>query len=286
VTEEFANQHHYDSVPDQELAALGAANICSGLYQGFIFAGGASQSAANDRAGAQTQVSGLIVSGLVLLTAVLLMPLFQNLAQPVLGAIVISAVVGFINVPALRRIWTLRHGSFWLAMLALFGVVILGVLPGLLLSLFISFGYILVGLAKIGSSELGRAPGRSDFANLAGRSGAQPIPGLLIFRLDGPLIAINAQAARLQVRDRVRAAAPRPQVVLFDMEMTPDLDIQSVNKLSDLQRDLEAEGTQLWLARPHGAAEAMLYRSGLADTIGRERIFQSVADGVTAFETR
>jgi MFS superfamily sulfate permease-like transporter len=144
VAEQFASQHRYDVKPNQELVALGTANIAAGLFQGFIVAGGASQSATNDRAGAKSQLSGLIVSGLIFLTAAFLMPLFTNLAQAVLGAIVISAVLGFFNIPALRRIFRLRRDEFWLAMAALFGVLILGVLPGLLIAVFLSVGVLVV----------------------------------------------------------------------------------------------------------------------------------------------
>ena len=239
VAELFATKHHYEIVPDQELRALGVANIASGLFQGFIVAGGASQSATNERAGAKTQLAGLIVSVLIALTAIALMPLFANLAQAVLGAIVISAVIGFVNLPALRRLRRLLPGAFWVAIFTLVAVLVLGVLPG-----------------------------------------------LLIFRLNAPLFAINAKAMRELVRDAVQQAPTPTEVVLFDMEMTPELDIGSVDQLLDLHRELQADGIELWLARVHNTAAGMLERSGAADTIGSEHIFAQVAAGVAVYEGR
>jgi MFS superfamily sulfate permease-like transporter len=203
-----------------------------------------------------------------------------------LGAIVISAVIGFLNVPALRHIYQLRRGSFWLAMVALFGVLILGMLPGLLLAVLLSALLLLVRISKPNATELGQLPDGNEYANLAGARGAQAVPGLVILRLDAPLIAFNAQSARNLIRERVRAAQPKPQVVLFDMEMSADLDVGSIDKLGQIHRELAEDGVQLWLARPHGEAERMLYHAGLDKVIGADRIFHTVGEGVAAFEAQ
>lgn len=286
VAEEFASKNRYDIKPDQELVALGVANISSGVFQGFLVAGGASQSATNERAGAKSQLSGLLVGGLIFLTAALLMPLFANLAQAVLGAIVISAVIGFLNVPALRRIFQLRRGSFWLAMAALFGVLILGMLPGLLLAVLISALMLLVAISRPRATELGKLPDSTEFASLAGERGAQAVPGLVILRLDAPMIAFNAQSARNLIRERVRTTQPKTGVVLLDMEMSFDLDVGSIDKLAQIHRELQEDGVQLWLARPHSEAKRMLYHSELDKVIGADHIFQTVGEGVAAFEAQ
>jgi len=283
VAEQFAAEHRYDIKPNQELVALGAANMASGLFQGFIVAGGASQSATNDRAGARSQLSGLIVSGLIFLTAALLMPLFANLAQAVLGAIVISAVLGFFNVPALRRIFRLRPDEFWLAMVALFGVLILGMLPGLLLAVFLSAGVLLVRASQPKLHELGWLADKGVMVNIGRYPEAQQIPQLLIVRLSAPLFADNAQAARNLVRDKVRAQTSPPRVVLFDLETATNLDVESIDKLEQMHRELGEEHIQLWLAQLHDAAADMAVRSGLVEIVGRNHIFATVGGAVDAF---
>jgi sulfate permease, SulP family len=135
VGESLADGHGYNIQPDRELTATGLANVLAGLFQGFITGGGASQSAANDRAGANTQLVSLLVSALTVLTAVALLPLFRDLPQAALAAIVISAVLGFLNLPALRRIRRLRRDSFALAMFTLLGVLLLAVAISILLLL-------------------------------------------------------------------------------------------------------------------------------------------------------
>jgi MFS superfamily sulfate permease-like transporter len=147
-----------------------------------------------------------------------------------------------------------------------------------------------IALSLIGYAESDTVAGKlqdsNDYANVAGAQGAQAIPGLLILRLDAPLIAFNAQSARSLIRERVGAAQPKPRVVLFDLEMSPDLDVGSIDKLAQIDRELNEDGVQLWLARPHGEAVRMLHHSGLVDLIGPDRVFQTVGQGVAAYATR
>jgi MFS superfamily sulfate permease-like transporter len=178
--------------------------------------------------------------GLLLLVA--LMPLFANLAQAVLGAIVISAVIGFVNVPALRRIYHLRRDSFVLSLVALFGVLVLGVLPGLILALLISAALILVHLSRPALTQLGRVPGRDEFVSLERDGDARAIPGLLVARLDAPLIAFNAKHLRRELLEQVQADQPR--VVALNMEMSADLDVAGLDTLAELNRELRAQGLE------------------------------------------
>jgi high affinity sulfate transporter 1 len=287
VSEEFATKHRYDIAPNQELVALGAANVLSGLFQGFITCGGASQSAANERAGAKTQLSTLILSALMWLTCLALLPLFRNLPNPVLGAIVISAVIGFVNVRAMRRLLSLRRDAFALALITLFGVLALGLLPGLLLALMISLGLVLARISQPSASALGRlaSQGHDNFVSLSANPQAQPIPGLLIYRLDAPLFAANAARFRASLLEMIATETTPPRVVLVDLEMSNDLDIKSIDTLARLHAELGERQAALWLARPHARVRDMLARSGLATTLGEAGIYRSVREGVQAFMT-
>ena len=280
VAESLADEHRYTVRPDRELVAVGAANVLSGLVQGFITGGGASQTAAADRAGARTQLVSLIVSGLTVLTAVALLPLFRDLPQAVLGAIVISAVLAFLNVPALRRIARLRRDSFVLALLTLLGVLVLGVLAGLLLAVAMSILLLLSGLSRPGSSVLGRLPGSLAWVALDRDPRAQPLPGLLVLRLDAPLLSVNAKVLRDLVRARLGEADPPARIVLLDLTLSPDLDIGGVDVLVAIRGDLRERGVPLWLAGVRGATARMLARGGLVDDVGREHVYRTVEDSL------
>jgi sulfate permease, SulP family len=259
VAESLADEHGYTVRPDRELIAIGGANVLAGLFQGFITGGGASQSAANDRAGAQTQLVSLLVSGLTVLTAVALLPLFRDLPQAVLGAIVIGAVAGFLNLPALRRIARLRRDAFLLAMLALAGVLIFGVLGGLLLAVVISILLLLDRQSRPGST-------------------VRTEPGLLVFRLDAPMLFINAKLVRDQVRELLAAASEPVRIVLVDLRFSHDLDVEDLNVLAALRAELAGRGIELWLGSVRATVHERLRRGGLAAAIGEDRLYRTLAD--------
>jgi SulP family sulfate permease len=259
VAESLADEHGYTVRPDRELIAIGGANVLAGLFQGFITGGGASQSAANDRAGARTQLVSLLVSGLTVLTAVALLPLFRDLPQAVLGAIVIGAVVGFLNVPALRRIARLRRDSFVMALLALAGVLVFGVLGGLLLAVVISILVLLDRQSRPGST-------------------VRTEPGLLVFRLDAPMLFLNAKLVRDRVRELL-AAAPEPvRIVLLDLRFTHELDVEDINVLAALHAELAQRGVALWLGNVRAAVHERLRLGGLAAAVGEDRLYRTLAD--------
>jgi SulP family sulfate permease len=280
VAESMANEHGYHVEPDHELRATGIANILSGLFQGFITGGGASQSAANDRAGANTQLVSLLVAGLTAVTAVALLPLFRDLPQAALGAVVIGAVVGFLNLPALERVRRLRRESFVLALLAMVAVLALGVLQGLIVAAVASVGLLLVRTSRPSASVLGQAPDLPIWVALEHTPKARTEPGLLVYRLNAPVLFVNAKRPRDGIGAQVRQASPPVRVVLLDLSFTPELDIEGVNVLASLRQELEGQGVALWLAGVRAAVADMLARSGLDDAIGRRRLYRSVEDAV------
>jgi sulfate permease, SulP family len=206
VAQSMADEHDYEVRVDQELVGVGGANLLSGLFQGFVVGRGASQSAANDRAGARTELVSLIVSALVFLTSIALLPLFEDLPQAALGAIVIAAVSGFLNFAAMRRLSHIRRDSFWLAIVAMVAVLVLGVLPGLIIAVAIAIATLLVDFARPEGSALGRLPGTQTYVALESNPQADAPPGLLVYRLEAPLLFLNARHLRDAVRERMRSA--------------------------------------------------------------------------------
>jgi SulP family sulfate permease len=193
---------------------------------------------------------------------------------------VISAVVGFLNLPALGRIRRLRRDSFALALSTLLGVLLLGVLGGLLLAVAISIVLLLGHQSRPASSVLGRLPDTSVYVALENEPAARTDPGLLVFRLDAPLLYINAKLLRDRVREQLDVAEPPVQIVLLDLQFTPGLDVESVNALTALQRELEQRGVALWLANVRSGVRDMLRRSGLAEAIGESRLYPVLADAI------
>lgn len=283
VAEQFAEKHKYEIRPNQELIGVGVANLLAGLFQGFIVGGGASQSAANDAAGARSQLVSIFVSALTILTLLFLLPLFQDLPQAVLAAIVIVAVSGFLNVYALRRIARLRRDGFLLALFALLSTLVLGILPGLLIAIAVSIALLLGYLARPKTSVLGKPADSQAYVSLTANPDAETTPRLLLFRLDAPLLALNAKRMRDHLRTRLRETQPPVRVVVLDLSSTDELDISAIDTLIAIDAELREQGRALWLANTHAGVTKFLRSKALAETLGRVPVYATLAAAVSAF---
>jgi high affinity sulfate transporter 1 len=308
----FAARHHDEINANQELIGMGMANIGSSVCQGFAVGGSLSKTAANDGAGARSQISGLMAALLVILTLLVLTPLFHNLPEATLGAIVIFAVWGLLDVGALRRYARLRRLDFVLALTALFGELIFDVLPGLLIAVILSLLLLIyrasrphvavlgriadIGLPQGKDTPLKSATDRGAATAFAERSGAYAdiilhpayttIPGALILRVDAPLFFANATTVRTSIRELIRQQQPAPQLVLMDIEATSELDTSSADMLAELAAEVNTAGAHLALARVRTPVRAMLDRSGALKAIGEQHLYPSVEQGVADFLAR
>lgn len=282
---QLATRHRDDTDSNQELIALGAANVGAGFFRGFAQGGSLSRSAANDAAGGRSQVSGLVAAGLTLLVTALFAPVFYNLPEATLGAIVIHAVWGLFDVAALRRYARLNRFDLVVAVTALLGVLALDTLPGLLLAVVLSLVLLLYNASRPHLATLGRSPDGAELADLAQHPDYRPIPDVLVVRPDAPLFFANGTVLRDAIREQVRALSPRPRAVLLDLEATSEIDIPTNDMLGELAEDLEAEGVELHLARVRAPVRRLLTASGIATRIGEAKIHRRVEDGIHAIET-
>ena len=283
----YASRHRYEIDPDQEMLALGAANLSSGLFGGFTTDASLSQTATAETAGAKSQLASLITSGLVLATAVFLAPLFTNLPNAVLGAIVIAAVLGLIDVGELRRYWAWRRTDFVIAIAAMVGVLLTTVLAGMVLAVMLSVAFVLYRASRPYVAALGRMPGyRATFGDMARHEDAEPVPGLVIVRLDAPLYFFNANVAKTQILELVAARRPEPQGVLIDLAATADLDVTTADMLRELHADLRARSIEVLLAQVKGPVRDRMRRTGLMAEMGEDRVYMSIGAAVTDFGRR
>ena len=200
----FAAKYRYAIEPDQELVALGVANLASGFFRGFAVDASLSQTATADDAGVRSQASSLLTSGLILLTLVFLGPLFSDLPNAVLGAVVIAAVLSLMDVAEMRRFAAQRRTDFIIALVALFGVITTDVLTGMIIAVGLSLVMVLAYASRPQVAVLGRVPGQfAGFGNIERHPENQTFPGLLVLRPDVPLYFFNGNTTRAQVLDLV-----------------------------------------------------------------------------------
>jgi high affinity sulfate transporter 1 len=272
----FASKNKYDVDANQELAALGAANVASGLFQGIVVGGGMSGTAANAAGGARTQVSTIVTSLLTFLSLTFLMPLFHDLPEAVLAAIVIHAVAHLADVKELRRFASLRTGSIWAALTALVGVLAFGILKGLVLAVCLTLAALMKKLSTPHESVLGRLPGTQTFVDVARYPEAELIPGLLIFRPNGMLFFANANRVVNHLKDLVRSSKEPLKAVLLNFEAVAETDITSLDLLEQLRADFAAAGVRLCLARVSDPVLDLFRRSGFSDRLGTGSLFRGV----------
>jgi MFS superfamily sulfate permease-like transporter len=281
--EGFARKHGYEIDPNRELVGLGAANLGAGLVQGFPLGSSLSRSAANDAAGARTQLSGLVAAGLTAVTALFLTPLFRSLPEATLGAIVVVAISGMVRARELRRLFTVRRADFVLALAALVGVLVFDVLPGLLGAVALSFLLLAYRASRPDLSVLGRLPGRDELVDMQRERDSRPVPGLLIVRPNEGLFFANAAPLRERLLALAGASDPPPRAVLLDLEMSNELDAPGADALAELHEELERRGIGLLLSRVHAQVRETLDRGGVTARIGEEHLYRRSAAAVRDF---
>jgi len=250
----LGRKYGYDIDPNQELIALGVANVTAACLGGLVSGCSMSSTAVNDRAGAKTQVSSLAAASMVLITLVALMPLFHNLPQAVLGAIVIHAVARMMRIAELKRFYQFHPSEFGQAMVALIGVITVGILPGLAIAIALSLLRFIWGASHLSVSRLSPVPGKEHTYDNIGRSPERiPVQDLAILRLNGPLFFANALRFRNEVRSLLSGSTPL-RAILLDLHANFGIDLSSTDTLLGLVAEAEKTNTELLFAELRATA--------------------------------
>jgi high affinity sulfate transporter 1 len=285
VAREFADKHGYEVNPDQELNAHALSNIASSLFGGMIAAGVMSVSAVKERAGARTQVSNLVAWVATVLTLLFLTPLFTDLPEAVLAALIIHAMWHII---ATRKLYQVRLASpteFWFSLIAFLGVIFIDVLPGMVIGLLASMIVFIYKSSRPHLALLGRVPGMPGTYTDTNRYPENiAVPGILILRLDAPLYYASAVSTRDQVMKLLEQAETPVKAVVFDFSLQNELDITSAEMLKRFIRRLHHRGLMVYIVDLHASVREFARRIGLLEVIGEENIFLTVDMAVRDFE--
>lgn len=269
VTRGLAAAHGYRVDTNRDLVALGGSNLLAGLSSGFVQSGGASQTMAVERGGGRTQLASLVAAGLTLLTGAFLAFLFEDLPQATLGAIVVVAVAGLFRVDELRRFARIRSSAAFIALLALTGVLVFGVLPGLILAAGLSLIVVIKRLSRPEVGEITRDPTSGAWGRVDRHPTWEPPAGIVVARIDGPLFYANAASVKDRLLD-LAVTEPRPRALVLDLAESPDLDLESLDMLGELATALDARGIELRIASVRSRALELLQRGGVADKVAIE----------------
>jgi SulP family sulfate permease len=265
----FAAKHGYALNPRQELLGIGAANFVAALGHGYPVAGGLSQSAVNDKAGARTSLALVFASITLGFCLLFLTSLLENLPKAVLAAIVLTAVYGLLDFPALMRMWRVSKLDFIAAAIALAGVLLLGILQGILLASLASIVLMLIQASRPNVAFLGRIPGANSYSDMQRHPENEPPPGAIIVRPEASVIYVNADAVLEAVLDRVAEAEPGTlQVVVCDLSASPYIDLAGSRMLHELHAELDSRGIALRIIGAHGAVRDLLRADDVEKKVG------------------
>jgi sulfate permease, SulP family len=266
----FAAKHGYALEPRQELLGIGAANLAAALGQGYPVAGGLSQSAVNDKAGARTPLALVFASITLALCLVFLTGLLENLPKAVLAAVVLTAVYGLLDFPALLRMWRLSRLDFYAAAIALGAVLLLGILHGILLAALASILLLLARVSRPHVAFLGRIPGTNNFSDLERHPENEPLSGVIVFRPEASLIYVNADAVMETVLTRLGQADPQAlRMIVCDLSASPYMDLAGTQMLHRLHGELAGRDITLRIIGARGAVRGLLRADGVAPKVGR-----------------
>lgn len=265
-----------------EFIGNGAADIASGLFGGMGVAGSLSKTAANVRAGATTQVSGIAGAIIVVLVLLFATRLLAPLPKAVLSAIVIHAVWGLVKPSQFRRYRQIRRNDLVASVAALVGVLVAGPLNGLL----IAVGQSLLGLVyrsmQVHIDEMGKVPGeKAAWGSVANDPARRTVKRICVLRPDGPLFWANATEVVARI-ERAVGARTGIRALILDMEATNQLDTTTSEQLSGLIHRLRDQGIEVYLVRVFGNVRGVLTRSGILELLGEDRVWHSISAGVKA----
>jgi anti-anti-sigma factor len=272
----FAAKHRYQIDVDQECLAQSAANIGAGVFHGMPVSTSLSASSLNDHSGARSGLASITSGVTVLLTLLVLAPLFSSLPKPVLGALIIEAVVmGMMNLPEMRRMYAVKRFDFWIAVAAMVGTLAFGVLSGVVIGIGLSMLW-LVGVATQPQMPiLGREPGTQVFRDVLDNPDDDLIPEVIVVRLDGGLFFATADALEDRIRTLIKDA-PDARGVVLDCEGINFLDSQGSATVDDIHALCEQADVTLRLARVKPAVREVLERDGTIGRIGRDHLHGNV----------
>ena len=272
-----ARHKDYTLDANQELIALGVANIGGAFFRSFPVTGGFSRTAVNDQAGAKSGLASLISAGLIIITLLFLTGYFYYLPHTVLAAIIIVAVYGLIDFKEATHLWHTDRTDFVLFMLVAIGTLILGIEEGILLGVLLSVGILIYRVSYPHFAELGRINNSRDFRNIQRFPEAEIHPEVAVMRFDAPLFFANTAYFRDKI-EQLTAYRKSVRYFIWDAAPVSNIDSSAMHAIHDLTDSLRTSGITLLIAGMIGPLRDKLSTAGIIDYVGKDHCFVSVSD--------
>ncbi|MES3709300.1 SulP family inorganic anion transporter [Pseudomonas putida] len=278
----FAARHGYAINANHEFVALGVSNLAAGVSQGFAISGADSRTAVNDMVGGKSQLVGIIAALVIALILLFFTAPMAWIPQAALGAVLLMAGWGLIDIKSLGSIRRLSRFEFWLCLLTTAGVLGLGVLPGIVFAVTLAILRLLYSIYQPTDAVLGWLPGTEGQVDIRKFKDARTVPGLVVYRFDDAILFFNADYFKMRLLEAVQSQH-QPKAVLFDAEAVTNIDVSGIAALREVRDTLAAQGIFFAIARARGTFLRMLVRSGMAREMEDKLLFGSVRAGIRAY---
>lgn len=279
----FAVKYEEPVNPNQEIVALGAANLAAGFFQGFPVSVSSSRTAVAEATGARTQAVGIVGALAIVLLLLVGQRLTTYLPHASLAAIVIVAGTALFDLATMRWLWRVRQTEYLLCLAALLAVTVVGVLEGIGIAIGLSLAAFLWRMWRPYDAILGRVAGRHGYHDIRRHPEAARIPGLMIFRFDAPVFFANAEHFSRTVKKHIAEHFAPVRRVIIAGEPISDIDTTGAEALRDLVADLSTDGVTIGFAELKGPVKDRLRQYGVYDIIGEENFYSTVDHAVADY---
>lgn len=254
----LARQNGSEIDSRQELLALAAANAATAFGQGYPVSGGLSQSAVNDKAGAKSPLSLVFASAVIAVCLLFLTGMLKNLPYVILAAVLLVAISGLFDFKGLWRLWRVSRLEFGVAMIAMSGVIIFGILNGVVIAAIASIALLIRAVSDPHVAFLGRIPGTKRYTDISRHHDNETIPGMLLFRVEADILYFNAENIRKKILEELDTQGDVIKTVIWDLSTSPYVDIAGAGLIRKLFLDLKLRGISLKIAEAHADVRDML----------------------------
>jgi SulP family sulfate permease len=286
LAQAFAEKNGYEVNPNQELVALGSANILASLWQGFPVSASQSRTSIADQAGGRSQVTQLVAGMGLVLFLIFLTELIPLLPKVALGAVLIVTAIGMLEIAPLQRLYKIDRTEFGLALCVTAAILIAGVVSGIIVGMLISLVTTLIQISRPRDAVLRRRISDGKFHDCPDNEDAEVVPGVIVYRLYAPLIFSNARYVVGRIRELVTTSGGELEWLIVDAQAITHMDVTAAQRLSALHRELGALGVELKIADATRPFREQLAAEGLSEELGNAQFFISVKKAVEAFESR
>lgn len=277
---------NYKVVPNQELIALGAANIGGAFFQAFPTTGGFSRTAVNNQSGAKTGMASIVSAILIALTLLFLTPLFYYLPKAILASVIMVAVFGLIDFKEAKHLWHTDRGDFCMMMATFVGTLVLGIEEGIIIGVILSLALIVFRTTQPHTAVLGKIPGRPHYKNVERFENLEVRDELLVFRFDARLYFANVNYFKENIEAAILKKGKQLKLVVLDADSMNGMDSSGVHALEEVVDFCNDKNIQFFIVGVKGPIRDILYRSKFSEKLGEEKFFVRIQHAVDTFDGR